>query len=192
MNAAQIIRPVIRPATAHTVLLLTDDGGVLCRRCTRNHARRIIESTRRHPGDGWAAVAHFHHAEGAPIRCDHCGEPQAADYGISLMAQWIETCTADYWQGSDLLHLSVTVDPTTTPVDLCRAAAEAIEAGAVFGPDYDPDDAIWHDAAAAAILDMQARLLERHGPAAMQAVDPATYDPDAPEQPAAFIVFRSQ
>lgn len=85
-TAASIIRPVIYPATPHTVLLLMQDGGTLCRTCTRDNARLIIQATRERDGSGWQAEACYHHAEGPAAVCDHCGTPQPSDYGPTYTA----------------------------------------------------------------------------------------------------------
>lgn len=82
-TAAAIIRPVIYPATTYTVLLLMRDGGTLCRQCTAENARLIIQATRERDGSGWDAETHYHHAEGSAVICDHCNVPQASDYGLT-------------------------------------------------------------------------------------------------------------
>lgn len=138
---ASIIRPVIHPATAHTVLLAMRDGGTLCPTCTAENARLIIQATRERDGSGWDASHPYHHAEGAPVICDHCYTPQHSDYGPTYTAYLADIATPDYWSGHPAPHASTPVDATTTPAELIEGIRHEIKAGAIAGqPDPDTLD----------------------------------------------------
>lgn len=65
----------------YPILLICDDGGVLCFDCARSEARQIIRSIRDRVNDGWRVIGSDIHWEGPDEYCAHCGKAIPSAYG---------------------------------------------------------------------------------------------------------------
>ena len=73
MISLDIIRAPYAWAAGYEKIAITDDGGVLCRKCVKENLSRIAKSCER---DGWHVidiVTLFEYYDGL-IYCDHCGK----------------------------------------------------------------------------------------------------------------------
>lgn len=187
-TAAAIIRPVIHPTTTDTVLLLMRDGGTLCRQCTTENARLIIQATRERDGSGWDAETPYLHAEGSPISCDHCNVPQASDYGLTYTAYLADVATPDYWGGHHAPYASTPVDATTTPEEIIEGIRSELNAGAIAGS-YNPETLDVSDLLDA-LPDLQRRLEQNSPTDWARAMPDHITDPDDCDIHAqAYVIF---
>lgn len=65
----------------YPILLICDDGGVLCFDCARSEARQIIRSIRYRFNNGWRVIGSDIHWEGPDEQCAHCGKAIPSAYG---------------------------------------------------------------------------------------------------------------
>jgi hypothetical protein len=65
----------------YPMFALTDDGGVLCKDCTRSEWPAICDSMRSGLSDGWRVVAIDINWESLTF-CDHCSNQIETAYGV--------------------------------------------------------------------------------------------------------------
>lgn len=65
----------------YPLILVCDDGGVLCFECGRSEAPQILRAIRGKEGNGWRVIGCQVHEEGPPENCSHCGRAIPSAYG---------------------------------------------------------------------------------------------------------------
>ena len=77
----QFIRQPYAWPGGYPMALLMDDGGILCKTCSRSEWRQICDSIRTECRDGWLPEAVYINWESEEY-CDHCNEQIETAYGI--------------------------------------------------------------------------------------------------------------
>lgn len=65
----------------YPLILVCDDGGVLCFDCGKSEGRQIIDAIRTRTNNGWRVSACVIHWEGPDETCNHCGKVIPSAYG---------------------------------------------------------------------------------------------------------------
>lgn len=65
----------------YTVVLIMNDGEIICRDCAKKNYKIILESTRLQLKDGWPAVASDIYYEGPDLYCANCNAVIESSYG---------------------------------------------------------------------------------------------------------------
>jgi hypothetical protein len=69
--AAQLVSQPYAWPGGYPLYAVTDDGGALCKKCCKEEANSIAESTE---GDGWHINSLTVNYEDGDLHCDHCSD----------------------------------------------------------------------------------------------------------------------
>jgi hypothetical protein len=65
----------------YPLILVCDDGGILCFDCGRSEASQILRAIRGNESSGWRVIDCQTHDEGPDEECAHCGRAIPSAYG---------------------------------------------------------------------------------------------------------------
>lgn len=65
----------------YPLVLVMQDGGILCHECARKEVKLIFADTRQGWSTSWTASRVSLHWEGPAMTCDHCGTEIESAYG---------------------------------------------------------------------------------------------------------------